>query len=149
MQVPARTSTLKKRMKQRRSHQAARTPNCRGSQDCEILRNSPRSKPQRCKFVNAIKNPAAFTKNQVEASNVVNGTESWRKLNHQISIIGVRNCASCNNSRLSRFPGLIDSWSHRKIGSKAIAKRKPLAGQPCLTPLAIRNCTRCAPANST
>ena len=27
-------------------------------------------------------------------------------------------------------------------------KRKRLAGQPCLTPLAIRNCPRSAPANS-
>ena len=29
-----------------------------------------------------------------------------------------------------------------KIGSMAIAKRKPLARQPCRTPLAIRNCLR-------
>ena len=28
------------------------------------------------------------------------------------------------------------SWSHLKIGSKANAKRKPLAGQPCRLPLA-------------
>ena len=37
---------------------------------------------------------------------------------------------------------MIVSWSHLKIGSNAIAKRKPLAGQPCLTPLATRNCPR-------
>ena len=52
----------------------------------EILRNSPRSTVLRgCKFVVAILKPTAFTKIQVEASNVVNGTESWRKHNHQIS----------------------------------------------------------------
>ena len=33
------------------------------------------------------------------------------------------------------FLGMIVSWSHRKIGSNAIAKRNPLAAQPCLTPL--------------
>ena len=53
------------------------------------------------------------------------------------------------NSKLSGFLGIIDSWSHRKIGSMAIAKRNPLAGQPCRTPLATRNCPRSAPANST
>ena len=36
-----------------------------------------------------------------------------------------------------------------QIGSKAVAKRKPLAGQPCRTPLAKRDCPRSAPANST
>ena len=55
----------------------------------------------------------------------------------------------CKNSKLSTFLGIIDSWSHRKIGSNAIAKRKPLARQPCLTPPAMRNCPRVAPANST
>ena len=34
------------------------------------------------------------------------------------------------------------------MGSKAIANRNPLAGQPCLTPLAVRNCPRGIPANS-
>ena len=58
-------------------------------------------------------------------------------------------CAGCKNSRLSGFRGIITSWSHLKIGSKAIAKRKPLAGQPCRTPLATRNCPLSAPANST
>ena len=58
-------------------------------------------------------------------------------------------CAGCKKSRLSGFFGISVSWSHRKIGSKAIAKRKPLAGQSCRTPLAMRNCPRSAPANST
>ena len=58
-------------------------------------------------------------------------------------------CAGCKKSRLSGFFGIIVSWSHLKIGSKAIAKRKPLAGQPCRTPLAMRNCPRSAPATST
>ena len=53
------------------------------------------------------------------------------------------------HSRLSRFRGIIVSWRHQKIGSKAIAKRTPLAGQSCRTPLAIRNCPLSAPANST
>ena len=37
----------------------------------------------------------------------------------------------------------------RKMGSKAVANKKPLARQPCLTPLAMRNCPRVVPANST
>ena len=38
------------------------------------------------------------------------------------------------------FWGIIVSWTNRKIGSNAIANRKPLAGQPCLTHLAIQKC---------
>ena len=51
-------------------------------------------------------------------------------------------CASCKNSKLLGFFGTIDSWSHLKIGSKTIAKRKPLAGQPCHALLAMKNCPR-------
>ena len=34
--------------------------------------------------------------------------------------------AGCKNSQLSRFLGIVHSWSHRKIGSKAIAKKEPI-----------------------
>ena len=34
------------------------------------------------------------------------------------------------------------------MGSKAIASMEPLAGQPCLTPLAMRKCPRVIPVNS-
>ena len=33
-------------------------------------------------------------------------------------------CVGCKNSNLPTFLGIIDSWSNRKIGSKAIAKNK-------------------------
>ena len=42
----------------------------------EILGNSPRSKSS-AKLIIAILHPAAFTKIQVEDSNVVDGSESW------------------------------------------------------------------------
>ena len=51
-------------------------------------------------------------------------------------------CADCKKSKLPGFLGIVASWSHLKIGSKANAKKET-------TPLAIRNCLRPAPANST
>ena len=41
--------------------------------------------PQRIMLFVAIQNPATFTIIQVESSNAVDGTESWRKRHHQIS----------------------------------------------------------------
>ena len=43
------------------------------------------SSPQGSMVFVAIQNPASFTKIKVEASNVVDGTESWRKRKHQLS----------------------------------------------------------------
>ena len=44
---------------------------------------------------------------------------------------------------------MIASWSQRKTGSKAIANKKPVAGQPCLTPLAMKKCPQVIPATLT
>ena len=66
--------------------------------------------------------------------------------------VHVRTRNGLSQNGYGRSPGLLGitaSWSRLKIGSKAIAKRKPLAGQPCLTPLATGNCHRVAPASST
>ena len=41
--------------------------------------------PQGSKFIIAVLNAAPFTKIQDEASNVVDGSESWRKHHHQFS----------------------------------------------------------------
>ena len=45
--------------------------------------------------------------------------------------------------------GITELCSQQMMGSTAIANRKPLAGQPCLTPLAMGNCHLVFPANST
>ena len=106
--------------------------------------------PQRIPSLSAILNTTAFAIIQIEARNPQNemlvpvqSSTLEKRLMQQRDRQRKRSVhAGCKNSRLSRFLEILVSWSHRKIGSKAIAKRKPLAGQPCRTPLAIRNCHR-------
>ena len=100
--------------------------------------------PQRITFFGAILNPATFPIVQIEASAAIKLVkDEAATARSSAQALGT----SCKKSRLSEFLGMTASWSPLKIGSKAIAKRKPLAGQPCLIPLAIKNCPRSAPAN--
>ena len=67
----------------------------------------------------------------------------------QSVVVGVPGSSLCRQSEMSGSHGKTSRMSHLKIGSKAEMKRKPLAGRPCLTPLAMTRCPLTAPACST
>ena len=112
--------------------------------------------PQGFTLFGTVLDPTTFPTVQIEASNVIHGLKRRSHCNHQVPKIRGSNSevvGVCTSGRLQEVQivwiSRNNSCSHLKIGSNSIAKRKPLAGQPCRTPLAIRNCPRGAPANST
>ena len=99
----------------------------------------------------AILYPTTFPMIQVEPSNLVHHLERRRVGKHQCTegrgsnrkTISIRKSGSVGSL------GITELCSQRKMESNAVASKKPLAGQPCLTPLAVGNCPLVFHANST
>ena len=98
--------------------------------------------PQGFTSFSAVVNPTTFATVQIEANSVIHGTKRRCQRSHQAPEKRRRpqrgrqaqaHWVSCKKTWLSGFLGINVSWSHLKIEAKAIATRKPLAGQPCLT----------------
>ena len=94
---------------------------------------------------------------EVEPSHTIHNHKGRRQGSHQQPEGRSRHSKIIS---LGTWRGLKKVWSRRvfwndrvlepsKKWSKATAKRKPLAGEPCLTPLVMGNCTLFLPANST
>ena len=77
------------------------------------------------------------------------GNQSLERWSSHSEVVSTRARNRLEEVKTSRVPWNDRVLSQRKIGSKTIAKKKPLAGQHCLTLLAMRNCPRVVPANST
>ena len=82
----------------------------------------------------AILYPTTFLMIQVQSSHPIHNHQGRRQGGHQQLEGGSR------KSGAAGFLGMIVFWSQRKMGSNAIANKKPLARQHCLTALAMENC---------
>ena len=76
---------------------------------------------------------ATFAIVQIEANNGIHRAKCWCQCSDPVpkgrgshrEVVSVSALSKLQkNSKLSGFLGIIDSWSHRKIGSKAIAKKE-------------------------
>ena len=97
---------------------------------------------ERLATFSAVLYPVAFSMIKIEPGNLVHNTEGGRQSGRKDGAATAKSSPYAHGtgwrkSRPAGFLGIIASWSQRKMGSTAIAIRKPLAGQPCLIPLAM------------